>query len=106
MFRSGDASNYSYEWLVSKSLPSASDYALQITQGQSEINYSGFFSLVGGTGSSSIAYPTTQTSNATATRSMSITSSMSMGTAASRNTTFSSATLSVSSLSPSGPLVA
>src|SRR5271155_103860 len=113
MFWSGDANGYSYEWHVSNSLATASDYALEITQGQSEINYSGLFSLVGGTGSSSIAYSTTQISNATATSSMSMTSSPSMGTAASmgtsltmpRNTTFSSATLSLTSLSPSGPLV-
>jgi hypothetical protein len=113
MFRSGDASGYSYEWHVSNSLATASDYALQITQGQSEINYSGLFSIVGGTGSSSITYSTTQTSNATATSSINKTSSLSISTAASigtsltmpRNTTFSSATLSLTSLPPSGPLV-
>jgi len=33
-----------------------SDYALQITQGQSEINSSGLFSIVGGAGTSSISY--------------------------------------------------
>jgi hypothetical protein len=108
MFRSGDANGYSYEWHVSNSLATAGDYALQITQGQSEINYSGLFSVVGGTGSSSIAYSTTQTSNATATSSRSIGTAASMGTSLTmpRNTTFSSATLSLTSLSPSGPLVA
>ncbi|ETI25885.1 hypothetical protein G647_02662 [Cladophialophora carrionii CBS 160.54] len=59
-----------FVWDVSKSLPTASDYALQITQGQGSINYSGQFSIVGGSGTSTISATDTSTTataaNATA----------------------------------------
>ncbi|ERF72313.1 hypothetical protein EPUS_02200 [Endocarpon pusillum Z07020] len=88
-------------WTPDASLATASDYALQITQGQSDINYSGPFALIGGTGSSSISYSGTSTLppasvNATIT---SVTTVASIGTGApiSRNTTFSSQTLTSTS---------
>ncbi|KAK5213449.1 hypothetical protein LTR41_001028 [Exophiala xenobiotica] len=88
-------------WTVSKDLKTASDYALQITQGQNDINYSGLFSLTGGTGSSTISASATTSAtashNSTAgTTSMSTTGIASLGTGSAipRNTTFSSATIS------------
>ncbi|KAF7508930.1 hypothetical protein GJ744_008486 [Endocarpon pusillum] len=73
-------------WTPDASLATASDYALQITQGQSDINYSGPFALIGGTGSSSISYSGTSTLppasvNATIT---SVTTGASIGTEAPR----------------------
>lgn len=58
--------------------PVTSDYALQITQGQDDINYSGLFSLTGGSaassGTTSITSSTTRTGNSTMTSTASITS--------------------------------
>lgn len=62
-----------------------SDYALQITQGQDEINYSGLFSVVAGNGtSSSTNAPGNSTASITATSNL----SAGTGTALPRNTTF------------------
>ncbi|KIW56142.1 hypothetical protein PV05_04824 [Exophiala xenobiotica] len=88
-------------WTVSKDLKTASDYALQITQGQNDINYSGQFSLTGGTGSSTISASGTTTATASHNSTAGITSTSTTGTASlgtgsaiPRNTTFSSATMS------------
>ncbi|EXJ57079.1 hypothetical protein A1O7_07423 [Cladophialophora yegresii CBS 114405] len=89
-----------FVWNVSKSLPTASDYALQITQGQDSINYSGQFSIVGGSGTSSIsvtgASTTTAATNATAPLTTTHATIISAGTSTlmASNGTFSSATLS------------
>ncbi|OAP63560.1 hypothetical protein AYL99_02787 [Fonsecaea erecta] len=90
-----------FVWDVSKSLATASDYALQITQGQDSINYSGLFSIADGSGTSTISYSglstTTGATNAT-TSVISTTStaiaSLGKSTIIPSNTTFSSATLS------------
>jgi hypothetical protein len=109
-FSPGSATGYYYLWTVSDSLATASDYALEITQGETDINYSGHFSLVGGTGSSSVATPTTLTGNVTNVINMTSSgtevgtaASMGTGTAMSRNATFSSPTLSPTSSASSGP---
>ncbi|KAK5940631.1 hypothetical protein PMZ80_007048 [Knufia obscura] len=98
-----------YVWEAPSSLEDGDDYALQITQGQSDINYSGLFTVEGGESSSSSS-SSASASNATATSTassfatgnstMSITSMASAsgtGTAIARNSTFSTATLSSSS---------
>ncbi|EXJ74156.1 uncharacterized protein A1O5_02450 [Cladophialophora psammophila CBS 110553] len=87
-------------WNVSKSLATASDYALQITQGQDSINSSGLFSIAGGSGTSTISHSsigtTTAATNATAsmigTTSTAI-ASLGISTIIASNMTFSSATL-------------
>ncbi|KPI44887.1 uncharacterized protein AB675_2568 [Cyphellophora attinorum] len=101
-------SGSSYQWEVSEDLENASDYALQITQGQDDINYSGLFSLTGGSAASSgtisITSSTTRTGNSTMTSTASITSAtngtmMSNGTESTTatETTDSSATGSMTS---------
>ncbi|KIW83540.1 hypothetical protein Z517_02785 [Fonsecaea pedrosoi CBS 271.37] len=102
----------SFVWNVSLSLVTASDYALQITQGQDSINYSGLFSIAGGSGTSTISLSglTTPTSSGNATASL--ISPTSTGIASSgrstifaSNMTFSSATLSSTSSSNLIPAV-
>ncbi|MCJ1254450.1 hypothetical protein MMC24_002265 [Lignoscripta atroalba] len=44
----GDATGNSYTWTPSTSLPNGVDYALQISQGVDDVNYSGQFPLTGG----------------------------------------------------------
>jgi len=81
--------NY-YVWTVPSTLASADDYALQISQGSSDINYSGLFSIQGGSGNSTTA---------SGQSSMSITSMVSgsgTSTVMYQNTTFSSASLTSS----------
>ncbi|KAK5079816.1 hypothetical protein LTR70_003985 [Exophiala xenobiotica] len=101
--------NY-YVWEAPESLESGDDYALQITQGQSDINYSGLFSVEGGSSSSSTptvtggASDNRTTSTAPGNSTMSMTSMASAsgtGTAMSRNSTFSTAALTSSSSSAS-----
>lgn len=86
-----------YLWTPDASLATGSDYALQITQGQSDINYSGPFAIIGGTGPSSISYSglSTLTSASMNSSITSMTTGASMGTGVpiSRNTTFSSQSL-------------
>jgi len=108
----GDATGNSYTWTPSTTLPDASDYALAISQGVDDINYTGEFELVGGATTTSttmssttsaaataiiIAGPsgnTTVTGSVVATTTLAgVGSSMGTGTALSRNTTFSSQTL-------------
>lgn len=108
----GDATGNSYTWTPDTSLPDASDYALAISQGVDDVNYTGEFELVGGATTTSttmssttsaaataiiIAGPsgnTTVTGSVVATTTLAgVGSSMGTGTALSRNTTFSSQTL-------------
>ncbi len=71
IFRSsGSASGNSYTWTPSKSLPSGENYALKITQGTSAVNYSGLFSLSGGSASSSSS---SSSASSTDSSSMSVT---------------------------------
>ncbi|KAL8842703.1 MAG: hypothetical protein Q9170_000359 [Blastenia crenularia] len=44
----GSATGNSFTWSVPSSLPNGDDYALQINQGVDDVNYSGRFSLSGG----------------------------------------------------------
>ncbi|KAJ9615737.1 hypothetical protein H2200_001814 [Cladophialophora chaetospira] len=98
-------------WNVSKSLATASDYALQITQGQGSINYSGQFSIAGGSGTSTIsvsgASTATTASNATVPLTAKSTSFTSAGTSTmiASNATFSSATLSRTTSTSMDPAV-
>ncbi len=85
-------------WTPNPSLPIGSDYARQITQGQSDINYSGPFAVIGGTSSSSISYSgistlPSATSNGTITSgataaSLGTGSPMSLSVESDRNDTF------------------
>jgi Ser-Thr-rich glycosyl-phosphatidyl-inositol-anchored membrane family len=99
----GTGSDGYFLWTPDSSLATGSDYALQITQGQSDINYSGPFAVIGGTGSSSISYSATSSLSLTsASMNSTITSvttpaSMGTGVSVSRNTTFSSQTLASTS---------
>ncbi|MCJ1315442.1 hypothetical protein MMC15_000761 [Xylographa vitiligo] len=68
----GDATGNSYTWTPSSSLPNANDYALQISQGIDDINYSGTFSLTGGSTSTSMSSSSTTISTA----SMSVTTAV------------------------------
>ncbi|MCJ1378411.1 hypothetical protein MMC17_001509 [Xylographa soralifera] len=65
----GDATGNSYTWTPSSSLPNANDYALQISQGIDDINYTGTFSLTGGSTSTSM-------SSSSSTSSMSVTTAV------------------------------
>ncbi|KIW23192.1 uncharacterized protein PV07_11412 [Cladophialophora immunda] len=97
-----------FVWNVSQSLATASDYALQITQGQDSINYSGLFSIAGGSGTSTISYTTTTATNATASLiSTTSTAIASFGntTTTAGNMTFSPATLSSTSSTSMIPAV-
>ncbi|MCJ1481637.1 hypothetical protein MMC06_001796 [Schaereria dolodes] len=47
----GDATGNSYTWTPAKTLVDGTDYALQISQGVDDINYSGQFPLTGGAAS-------------------------------------------------------
>ncbi|KAI4145319.1 MAG: hypothetical protein LQ340_006328 [Diploschistes diacapsis] len=117
----GDASGNSYTWTPSSSIPPATDYALEISQGEDTTNYSGFFSVLGGQAAVSttivavggsttipittIAPSTTAAANVTtATTKVSVTailtgtaSSAGTGTALHHNTTFYSQTLTAAS---------
>lgn len=119
--REGDASGNSYTWTPSSSIPPATDYALEISQGEDTTNYSGFFSVLGGQAAVSttivavggsttipittIAPSTTAAANVTtATTKVSVTailtgtaSSAGTGTALHHNTTFYSQTLTAAS---------
>jgi hypothetical protein len=80
------------------SLMKSRDYALQITQGQDDINYSGLFSITGGTGISSNSTSSTITTATIGNYTASITgigtaASLGTGTAMSRNTTFRYSTI-------------
>jgi len=87
-------------WKVSESLDPASDYALQITQGQDGINYSGLFSIAGGSGSSTISFTGTTTATASSNATARLTSTTDR-TALPRNTTISSPTIThTTSLTP------
>lgn len=87
------ATGGSYIWTPDTSLPSASDYALEISQG-STINYSGLITLVGGSAASASGSSATVTAaNSTVTVGpLSTGASGSAGTGGS-NSTISSATL-------------
>ncbi|KAG8530810.1 uncharacterized protein KY384_004167 [Bacidia gigantensis] len=115
-----NANGNSYTWAVPVNTPSASDYALQITQDGDQINYTGLFSITGGTSgsasgtSASVTAAASSTPSASANVTTTITPKPSgtapLGTAGtagtagssiSRNTTLSRATLSASSSSAS-----
>jgi hypothetical protein len=102
----GNATGTTYTWTPSSSLSSGDNYALQITQGINDVNYSGQFTIVGGSSTTAanstapattaviIAGPsgtTTVLGNATAIITV---LSSGTGTALPRNTTFSSQMLS------------
>ncbi|KIW19967.1 hypothetical protein PV08_00542 [Exophiala spinifera] len=87
-----------FVWTVSKDLKAADDYALQITQGQNDINYSGQFSLTNSTASTTESASGNTTASITATSSL---ASQGTGSALPRNTTFSSATISRTASLPS-----
>ncbi|KAI9681138.1 MAG: hypothetical protein M1817_002420 [Caeruleum heppii] len=111
-----DATGGSYTWTPDASLPSGSDYALELRQGDSN-NYSGLFSLEGGLSSSPSGSSSSVSSvissvlasasaslnstltNATTTMPGMVGSAASAGTGMpmSRNTTFSTPTLSTTS---------
>jgi len=59
----GDATGNTYTWTPSSSLPNADDYALQISQGVDDINYTGTFSLSGGSTSTSMSSSSSTTSS-------------------------------------------
>ncbi|KAK5056144.1 hypothetical protein LTR84_012697 [Exophiala bonariae] len=89
-----------FEWEVSDSLKPDDDYALQITQGQDAINYSGLFTINAGNGTTSNS-TTTAAGNSTASITSTGTLSAGTGTALPRNTTFISPTISATtSLEP------
>ncbi|EXJ88380.1 hypothetical protein A1O1_05310 [Capronia coronata CBS 617.96] len=83
-------------WDVSESLAAASDYALQITQGQDDINYSGLFSSTGGSSTPRNSSTSATTTTAAVVAGNSTSSATDVGTYASagtgtalpRNTTF------------------
>ncbi|MCJ1397377.1 hypothetical protein MMC11_000570 [Xylographa trunciseda] len=132
----GDATGNTYTWTPSSSLPNANDYALQISQGVDDINYTGTFSLTGGSTSTSMSSSsTTSTMSATTaviiagpsgnatiinptifTTTLAGTAASSGGTGIpmSRNTTFATASLSTTagtsgvgvSAGPSGSMTA
>ncbi|KAL8795541.1 MAG: hypothetical protein Q9195_001962 [Heterodermia aff. obscurata] len=87
----GKATGTSFEWTPSKSLPDGDDYALQISQGPDDVNYTGEFTLSGG----SAAVPTT---SASLSSSASITSAATLSSAISSLQSASSLNSSVSSL--------
>lgn len=94
------ASGSYYIWTVPSTLQSGNDYALQITQGQSDINYSGLFTISGASSTSSSANSSASvTSAGNSTMSVTSFSPAGTGTAMSRNGTFSTATLTSSSTS-------
>ncbi|KEF59468.1 uncharacterized protein A1O9_04312 [Exophiala aquamarina CBS 119918] len=77
-----------FDWEVARTLTPDDDYALQITQGQDEINYSGLFSIVAGNGTSSNSTSTNAPGNSTASITATSNLSAGTGTALPRNTTF------------------
>ncbi|KAJ9633296.1 uncharacterized protein PV06_00989 [Exophiala oligosperma] len=87
-----------FVWTVQKDLKTANDYALQITQGQNDINYSGQFSLTSSTASTTASASGNSTASITSTNSG---ASQGTGSAIPRNTTFSSATISRTASLPS-----
>lgn len=95
----------SYEWEVDDDLESGNDYALQITQGQNDINYSGQFSVSDGRGSSrssgSASATSTSSDNSTSTTSgsSSQTTNGTTSSTESSNSTESSTTTESSSAS-------
>lgn len=74
-----------FVWTVQKDLKTANDYALQITQGQNDINYSGQFSLTSSTASTTASASGNSTASITSTNSG---ASQGTGSAIPRNTTF------------------
>ncbi|MCJ1474299.1 Ferredoxin-fold anticodon-binding domain-containing protein 1 [Lambiella insularis] len=72
----GTATGNNYTWTPDSTLPDATDYALQISQGVDDINYSGTFALTGGSSSTSCG-----AANSTTTSSMSSSSTTSGVTA-------------------------
>ncbi|KAI4177947.1 MAG: hypothetical protein LQ343_000031 [Gyalolechia ehrenbergii] len=61
----GSATGTSYTWTVPTNLPNGEDYALQINQGLNDVNYSGRFSLTGGSTASSSTSSSSATSAGT-----------------------------------------
>ncbi|KIW65647.1 hypothetical protein PV04_07888 [Phialophora macrospora] len=98
-------------WHVSESLATASDYALQITQGQGSINYSGQFSIVGGSGTSTASVQDTSTTTTAVNATVPLTTtdatliSAGSSTLIASNVTFSSATLSRTTSTSLAPAV-
>ncbi|KAL9601399.1 MAG: hypothetical protein Q9219_002575 [cf. Caloplaca sp. 3 TL-2023] len=62
----GSATGKSFTWNVPRDLPNGDDYALQINQGVDDVNYSGRFTLSGGS-TASITSPTAATASSTLT---------------------------------------
>jgi len=90
------ATGGSYNWTPSKSLPNADNYALFISQG-TETNYSGEFSLAGGSTAPLVTSLTTSVSVSTVAANATtvyLASTTGTGITIPRNTTFSSQTLS------------
>ncbi|MCJ1295378.1 hypothetical protein MMC34_006940 [Xylographa carneopallida] len=123
----GDATGNTYTWTPSSSLPNANDYALQISQGIDDINYTGTFSLTGGSTSTSSSSSTSTSASATTaviiagpsgnativnptffTTTLAGTAASSGGTGIpmSRNTTFATASLSTTAGTAGGGVTA
>ncbi|MCJ1408964.1 hypothetical protein MMC19_003041 [Ptychographa xylographoides] len=117
----GDATGNNYTWTPSSSIPSGTNYALQISQGNDDVNYSGMFTFTGGASSTSSTSSMSSTSSSTsvataiiiagpsgnstivnptvftttlAPNATAVASSGGTGIPMSRNTTFSTASLS------------
>ncbi|MDI1491366.1 MAG: hypothetical protein OHK93_002575 [Ramalina farinacea] len=63
----GNGMNGQYVWTPSTSLPSSDNYALQIIQDDTDINYTGLFAITGGSSSSSGSATASATSSAAST---------------------------------------
>ncbi|KAL8943540.1 MAG: hypothetical protein Q9216_000998 [Gyalolechia sp. 2 TL-2023] len=70
----GSATGTSYTWTVPSSLPNGNDYALQINQGVDDVNYSGRFSLTGGSTASSSTSSSSSATSAGTTATSALTS--------------------------------
>ncbi|ETN37389.1 uncharacterized protein HMPREF1541_08380 [Cyphellophora europaea CBS 101466] len=99
----------SYSWEVDEDLEDADDYALQITQGQGDVNYSGLFTISGGSGSSSSSSSSSATStsmdNSTSTTSGE-SSSTTNGTSSSTSTSNSTESSTTTDSSTTGSTTA
>lgn len=106
----GNASGNSYTWTPSSDIENGSDYALQITQDDTDINYTGLFTISGGKASSGSTLSASSTASSYASSSANSTTTVTAipsgtapasagvtGASASRNTTLSRATLTASS---------
>ncbi|KAL9639866.1 MAG: hypothetical protein Q9164_000645 [Protoblastenia rupestris] len=98
----GSATGNSYTWTPSTSLPNAQNYALQITQDDTNINFTGLFSLSGGSSSSGSA-SSSGTSSAAASSAASASSSSASSTSTAGGSTgspSSNATITATTRAP------